>query len=48
MKECKIRMRLELYNRLNLLAKEYNLSLNKMMIKLLEIGYLEMLGGKLK
>ena len=43
-KRFHINLRLELFERVKLLAKEYNLSINKMMIKLIEIGYLKMIG----
>lgn len=39
---------IDLFNRIKLMAKFYNLDISKMMIKLLEIGYLKMLeqGGR--
>jgi predicted HicB family RNase H-like nuclease len=46
MKRTTLRFRNELYERVKLMAKEYNLSINKMIIKLIEIGYLKMLGAK--
>lgn len=46
MKRFTVRLRSELFERIKLLAKEYHLSINKMIIKLLEIGYLKMIGGK--
>jgi predicted DNA-binding protein len=39
-----IRLRTELYDRVKLLARHYNMSANKMFIKLIEIGYLKMIG----
>lgn len=44
MKNYVIRMRNELFERVKILAKEYGLSINKMLIKLIEKGYLKMLG----
>ena len=43
----------ELYDRVKLLAKHYNMSTNKMIIRLIEIGYIKMMGddsyeGKIK
>ena len=39
----------DLFNRIKLLANKYNIPISKMMIKLLEIGYLRFLdiGGKI-
>lgn len=36
----------ELFERIKLMAKFYNKPISKMMIELLEIGYIYMLGGK--
>ena len=44
MKRFCIRLRIELYDRVRLLAKHYNMSTNKMIIRLIEIGYMKMLG----
>ena len=35
----------DLFNRIKLMAEYYNLKISKMMIKLLEIGYIDMLKG---
>lgn len=35
----------ELFERIKLMAKFYNLPVSKMMIRLLEIGYIRNLGG---
>ena len=35
---------IELYDRVKLLAKHYNMSINKMVIRLIEIGYMKMIG----
>ena len=53
MKRFCIRLRIELYDRVKLLAKHYNISTNKMIIRLIEIGYIKMMGddsyeGKIK
>ncbi|MBO5184065.1 MAG: hypothetical protein J6B64_06730, partial [Bacilli bacterium] len=53
MKRFCIRLRIELYDRVKLLAKHYNMSINKMVIRLIEIGYMKMIGddsyeGKIK
>ena len=42
-----IRFRLELFEKVKLLAKTYNISINKMMIRLLEIGYLEFIKSEI-
>ena len=44
MKRFHITMRIELFERVRLLAKEYGISINKMMIKLIEKGYIKMIG----
>lgn len=44
MKRFCIRLRIELYDRVKLLAKHYNMSINKMVIRLIEIGYMKMIG----
>lgn len=44
MKKYCIRLRIELFERVKLLAKHYNMSVNKMFIKLIEIGYIKMIG----
>ena len=38
---------LELFEKVSLLAKNYNISINKMMIRLLEIGYLEFIRSEI-
>ena len=43
MKRFHINLRIELFERVKLLATEYRLSINKMLIKLIEIGYLKLL-----
>lgn len=40
-KRCDLYIPMELYERINLLAKNYHLSITKMMIRLLELGYIE-------
>ena len=42
-----MRFRLELFEKFKLLAKTYNISINKMMIGLLEIGYLEFIKSEI-
>ena len=44
MKKYLLRLNDTLFNRVNLLAKDYNVSINKMFIKLIEIGYLKFIG----
>lgn len=39
-----VRMKPELFERVKLLSKEYGLSINKMFIKIIEIGIIKMLG----
>ncbi len=46
MKRFNIRMRIELFERVKLLAKEYGLTTNKMMIRLIEKGYMKMIGDE--
>lgn len=36
---------IELFNRIRLMAEYYNLNISKMMTKLLEIGYIDMIKG---
>lgn len=43
-----LRIRKELYERISLLAKQENISRNKMMLKLLELGLLTYLEGGMK
>lgn len=43
-KRCTLRLNMELFERIRLLAKVYNLNVNAMMIFLMEIGYLKMIG----
>ena len=42
-----IRFRMDLFEKVKLLAKTYNISINKMMIRLLEIGYLEFIKSEI-
>ncbi len=43
MRRFDFNLREELFNRIKLMADFYNISVSKMMIQLLEIGYIEML-----
>ncbi len=43
-KRFHIRLKNELFERVKLLSKEYNMSINKTFIYLIEIGYLKMIG----
>lgn len=45
MKRLTLRFRYELYLRVRLMANQYGMSINKMIIKLIEMGYIKMLGG---
>lgn len=36
---------IELFNRIKLMASSYNLNISKMMVQLLELGYIKMLEG---
>ena len=38
---------MDLFEKVKLLAKTYNISINKMMIRLLEIGYLEFIKSEI-
>ncbi|MEG0826693.1 MAG: hypothetical protein RR404_04420 [Bacilli bacterium] len=44
MKKFNFNLPLDLFNRIELMAKKYRISKTKMMIRLLEIGYRYMLG----
>lgn len=41
MKRYGIRMKLDLFERVKLLARKYNISINKLIIELIETGYVE-------
>jgi hypothetical protein len=43
MRIFKLYLPIELFNRIKLMSKFYNISISKMMTQLLEMGYLEML-----
>ena len=46
-KKFLLRFRIELFEKIALLAKSYNMSTNKMMIRLLEMGYLEFIRSEI-
>ena len=48
MKHYLLRLRLELFERIKLFAKQENTSINKMTIKLIEIGIINYLKGGMK
>ena len=43
MRRFNLKLPIELYDRIKLMANFYNVSVTKMIIQLLEIGYIEML-----
>lgn len=45
MRRFNLKLPIELYNRIKLMANFYNVSVTKMIIQLLEIGYIDMLQG---
>ena len=48
MKHYLLRLRLELFERIKLFAKQEHTSINKMMIKLIEIGIINYLKGGMR
>ena len=46
MKKFNVYLPFELFERVKLLAKTYNMSISKMMVELIEIGYIKMLENK--
>lgn len=46
MKKFNVYLPFELFERVKLLAKTYNMSITKMMVELIEIGYIKMLENK--
>lgn len=46
MKKFNVYLPFELFERVKLLAKTYNMSITKMMVQLIEIGYIKMLENK--
>lgn len=46
MKKFNAYLPFELFERVKLLAKTYNMSITKMMVELIEIGYIKMLENK--
>lgn len=46
MKKFNVYLPFELFERVKLLAKTYNKSITKMMVELIEIGYIKMLENK--
>lgn len=46
MVDTHIRVKKELYNRIKLLSNEFNISMNKMILKLLEVGYLKLISDE--
>ncbi|HIR48497.1 MAG TPA: hypothetical protein IAB35_00785 [Candidatus Faecimonas gallistercoris] len=45
MRRFNLKLPIELYDRIKLMANFYNVSVTKMIIQLLEIGYIDMLQG---
>ena len=45
MRRSNLKLPIELYDRIKLMANFYNVSVTKMIIQLLEIGYIDMLQG---
>ena len=46
MKKFNVYLPFELFERVKLMAKTYNQSITKMMVELIEIGYIKMLENK--
>lgn len=46
MKKFNVYLSFELFERVKLMAKTYNTSITKMMVELIEIGYIKMLENK--
>lgn len=46
MKKFNVYLPFEFFERVKLLAKTYNMSITKMMVELIEIGYIKMLENK--